>query len=347
VLPGSFDATSSHDGPPELLCPLWPLPSGLGLSARSRIHGLPRALTHRLLGVPPRSVPHFPRQAVLAHAPLSLDTPRSGGRNPLRDRTCVQSSISAGTVPRFPRALRGSAGGPPHITVRPPVGWTDISQVPARNACCCRTSSARPFAGCLDRHRRRASTAGFAKVSLRGQIGATRLARSARVVRSPLRRLATRAGSQAVAPGTGPDSAEFPPRFPADRPWLPSDARFGLCDAFRQRCLTPLEEPASRSLARSGCEPRTRRTASPQPLPPCRFYDFEAFLGSSGQRIAVRRFRRSGCTLSFHGLCSPSRSSDSPAFPASSSTLQPMLAWERSRRSRGVCPVEALPPVTG
>jgi hypothetical protein len=27
--------------------------------------------------------------------------------------------------------------------------------------------------------------------------------------------------------------------------------------------------------------------------------------------------------------------------------LQPMLAWERSRRSRGVCPVEALPPVTG
>jgi len=146
-----------------------------------------------------------------------------------------------------------------------------------RNPCCCRISSSRPFAGCLCRRLRRASTPG--RLPLLRRTGATRSARSVLVVRSPPRRFSPRAGSQAVAPGTGTDSASFPPRAPADRLWFPRDARCGRRDAFPKRGLTPLEEPASRLLAHPGREPRTRRTASPRPLPPCRFHDFEALLG--------------------------------------------------------------------
>jgi hypothetical protein len=72
---------------------------------------------------------------------------------------------------------------------------------------------------------------------------------------------------------------------PADRRWLPSCARGGPRGPFPQRRLTPLEEPASRPLAQSGREPRTRRTASPRPLPPCRFHDFEALLGPVEARV--------------------------------------------------------------
>jgi len=64
--------------------------------------------------------------------------------------------------------------------------------------------------------------------------------------------------------------------------WLPS-GKLGEGDAgiSRSVAFTPLEEHASRPLTRMGRKPWTRRTASPQPLPPCRFHDFEAFLGPS------------------------------------------------------------------
>lgn len=108
---------------------------------------------------------------------------------------------------------------------------------------------------------------------------------SARVVRFPPRRFAPRADFQGVAPGAGPGSDRVsPPR--ARRPPLaggrsrPSScARCGNARQFPAVvAFTPLEEPASSALTRRGREPRTRRTASPRPLPPCRFYGFEALL---------------------------------------------------------------------
>jgi hypothetical protein len=164
---------------------------------------------------------------------------------------------------------------------------------------------------------------------------------SALVVRSPPRRFAPRAGFQAVAPGTGMTSlvSTSPARRPSHR--LPDEmhgeggARFSRSVAF-----TPLEEPASRTLARSGCEPWTRRTASPRPLPPCRFHDFEAFLGSERPVRTVRPCGHSGRTLSFHGLCSPSRSSFRPRpqpctdFTASARSADHPTARAASVRSR-------------
>jgi hypothetical protein len=55
-------------------------------------------------------------------------------------------------------------------------------------------------------------------------------------------------------------------------------------------------------------EPHTRRSsrfASPRPLPPCRFHDFEALLRSVGLHPPRSRCRwRERCS-SFHGFCSP------------------------------------------
>jgi len=268
----------SRDGPRELLCLLWP-PS---IRVRSRggvaRRGLPRALAHRLRrGTTPKR-PHSSCDRPCSRTPpRRWKCPPHRWRNPCRNRTHVRSGITAGPVDRVAPMPGGSAGGSLRIAAPTPMGYTGISLVPAGNPCCCRTSSSRPFAGCLDRPLRRASTPRRLP-SLR-RIGATRSARSARVVRFPPRRLSLRAGFQALAPGTGPDSAAFPLRAPADRRWFPSCARGGRRVAFPQRCLTPLEEPTSRLLAHSGREPRTRRTASPRPLPPCRFHDFEALLG--------------------------------------------------------------------
>lgn len=71
------------------------------------------------------------RQAVLAYAPLSLDFSPLRWRNLGREDTHVPSGISAGPVVRVAPKPGGSAGGPPRIAARPPVGWTGISLVPA------------------------------------------------------------------------------------------------------------------------------------------------------------------------------------------------------------------------
>jgi hypothetical protein len=154
--------------------------------------------------------------------PRPMATPRAGGETCVAIALACESGIPAGPVDRVAPTPGGSAGGRFRIAASP--RWVSpISLIPAGDPCCCRTSSSRPFAGCLDRRLRRASTPG--KLPSLRQIGATRSARSARVVRFPPRRFALRAGFQAFAPGTGPDSAAFPLRAPADRRWLPSCAR--------------------------------------------------------------------------------------------------------------------------
>jgi len=160
------------------------------------------------------------------------------------------------------------------------------------------------------RPHRRASTPGVAPF---GESVPPDPSRSALVVRSPPRRFTPRAGFQAVAPGTGMTSlvSTAPARRPPHR--FPGEMHGeGASRLSRSVAFTPLEEPASRSLARSGRGPWTRRTASPRPLPPCRFHDFEALLGSERPLRQVRRCGLSSRILSFHGLCSPSRPSLRP-----------------------------------
>ena len=195
------------------------------------------------------------------------------------------------------------------------------------------------------RPHRRASTPGVAPF---GESVPPDSSCSARVVRFPPRRLTPRAGFQDFAPGTGLTSlvstalTRRPPRRLPDEMHGEGASRFPRSVAF-----TPLEEPASRVLAHPGREPWTRRAASPRPLPPCRFYDFEALLGSERPVRSVRPCEPTARTLSFHGLCSPSRSSLSPVPASLFRPYGRRVLRGSSHRLRGVCPVEELLTVAG
>jgi len=181
-----------------------------------------------------------------------------------------------------------STGGPPRIAARPSTGWVDDipgspPEIPRTShemrPCRCRASSVScrlvseahgSFAGCL------ADIPGARPLPESclsfGRSVPPDPSCSVHVVRSPPRRLAPRAGSQAIAPGTGMTSLVSTPRTRRPPRWLPSEMPGeGRARLSRSVAFTPLEEPASRALTRSGREPWTRRTASPRPLPPCRF----------------------------------------------------------------------------
>jgi hypothetical protein len=141
------------------------------------------------------------------------------------------------------------------------------------------------------------------------------------------------------------DFAGFHLALPPTRPGCPRLLGEGHAGLSRSVAFTPLEEPASRTLAHPGYEPRTSRTASPRPLPPCRFHDFEAFLwferpprnhtvaGALSANCPSMGFvPLRGLRLARARVCAP--------------TSQPVPVRGSSRRLRGVCPVEALPRVT-
>lgn len=123
---------------------------------------------------------------------------------------------------------------------------------------------------------------------------------------SPPRRFPPRCGRRCLATGAGRGS----PRFHGGSVPTRSVSRSG-----RGRRL-PLPRDAHRTPRRT-CDPSARapvphtrqssRAASPRPLPPCRFHDFEALLRSVGLRSRHRRCQQRVDHSSFHGFCSPSR----------------------------------------
>jgi len=344
-----FGSTPSRDGPHELLYLLWPRPSGLGHAVLSRFAvSRGRSLTG-CSGVPPRMPPHFPATGrARARPPFAGHSPRTGGELRVRSHSRAMRASLPGRSIGLPRCRVDQLVGRSAHRCAAPDRWIGISLVPAGNPCCCRASSSRPFAGCLSRRLRRAFPVGPGRLPSLRQTGATRSARSVPVVRFPPRRFAPRAGSQAFAPGTGSGSAVVstprsrrPPlvsqlrsvrasrRFPAALPHTPRRTRLPCTCA-----------PGTRTL-----DPPHRVTAAVASMPFSRLRGFSRALQASVSRTVVADRPDTRCPSI--GLCSPSRPSSRPP-PHFRRRLCSRCRWRgSSRRLRGVCPVEALPPVAG
>lgn len=219
----------SRDGPPELLCLLWPPSIRVRSAGGIALRGLPRALGHQSVGVPPRVRSRLRSPTVLARGPRCLDFPPLRWRNLNRDLPRGRSGIAAGPVVGLPRCRMKLQSGRCASLRRHQWVYTGISLVPAGTAAVPNLllSLVRWVPGPTSPARIHSREVALPSANRCHPIRSFRPRASI-----PPRRFALRAGFQAVAPGTGPDFAPFPPRAPADRRWLPSCARCGRRDVF-------------------------------------------------------------------------------------------------------------------
>jgi len=125
-----------RDGPPELLCLLWPPSIRVRSAGGVAQRGLPRTLVHRSIGVPPRAHPPSPatdraraRPSVAGFSPAQVAKPES--RSPSR---AIGHCCRAGRrVAPMPDEV---AVGPLRIAAPPPVGLHRYIPGSCRNRCC-------------------------------------------------------------------------------------------------------------------------------------------------------------------------------------------------------------------
>lgn len=160
-----------------------------------------------------------------------------------------------------------------------------------RNPCCCRISSSRPFAGCLCRRLRRASTPG--RLPLLRRTGATRSARSVLVVRSHLdgflRALVSRLLH--LVPALTP--LRFHPALPPTASGFPETPDVGDATLSRSVVSHPSKNPPPVCLRTrdANLEPAVPRHRGLCPL--AVFTTSRRCSGPRGQRVAVCRCRLS------------------------------------------------------
>lgn len=320
-------------------------------------------------GTTPR-LPPFPRRAVLSHAPpatgisraqlaISAHPPRSSrgqsrahrrsGRPAGPDASGFPARPGGSTQGRARIAARRRSVRPPNSR-RPPPG---VPRHPSRDVALPLPSLLRVFVASSPRQTARSLGAlptPPARVHSRGcplrQVGATRP-----VVFRPRGSIPTSTVSSARRlPGCCTwyrhGFAGFRPRPPPTAALVAQrGARCGAARAFPQRCLhTPRRTrfPPAHARGMRTMDPPHRVAAAVASVP---FSRLRGVARALRPARSVSRCRPSSRTLSFHGLCSPSRPSPRPRPQTSRRPCGRCDSCGSSHRLRGVCPVEVLPPV--